>query len=317
MADPDGYVFSAIRFLGDPAPKGGTYVNDFEPGGLNNHGDMAFGADVSSGGEEVFLRHEGQITELGRTGEGAPGGGTFEFGFLGPVGLNDPGDMVFNFLLKDFTPPFGVNAGAYRYSHTTETVTPVVVPFVTPVPGGGTFQGVFFQPTINNRGDVVFAGIVKTDQGVHNVPDNGEAYIGLGIGIFLSDARGRISSVVGPGDAAPEGHMFDYAVEPWVNDGGDVSFIGHIAGEDSVVAGFPPQAAFISALGSLYVKNGGTGEIRTIVHAGDPAPGGGNFRQVFHDVMNNRGEIAFNGDLTPAPGRKREHWGVSLLGRQD
>ena len=41
---------------------------------------------------------------------------------------------------------------------------------------------------------------------------------------------------------------------------------------------------------------------RTIVHAGDPAPGGGNLRQVFHDVMNNRGDIAFNGDLTPAPG---------------
>jgi hypothetical protein len=37
------------------------------------------------------------------------------------------------------------------------------------------------------------------------------------------------------------------------------------------------------------------------VHAGDPVPGGGNFRQVFHDVMNNRGDIVFNGDLTPPP----------------
>ena len=69
-----------------------------------------------------------------------------------------------------------------------------------------------------------------------------------------------------------------------------------------MVAGFPPQADFISALGDLYLREGGKGKIRTIVHAGDPAPGGGNFRQVFHDVMNNRGDIAFNGDLTPAPG---------------
>ena len=154
QAKPPGYTFTPVAFLGDPAPGGGTFVNDFEPGGLNSHGDMAFGADVSTGGEGVFLRHKGQITDLGRTGGAAPGGGSFEFGFLGTVGLNDQGDMVFNFLLRDFTPPFGVNAGAYRYSHTTQTVTPVVVPFVTPVPGGGTFQGVFFQPTINNRDDV-------------------------------------------------------------------------------------------------------------------------------------------------------------------
>jgi hypothetical protein len=302
QAAPPGYAFTPLAVLGDPAPGGGTFVNDFEPGGLNSHGDIAFGADVSAGGEGVFLRHKGHITELGRTGGAAPGGGVFEFGFLGPVGLNDQGDMVFDFLLKDVAAPFGVNAGAYRYSHTTQSVSPVVIPFATPVPGGGTFQGVFFQPTINNRGDVAFAGIVATGHGVHNVPDNGEAYIGLGLGIFRADSKGHLVSVVSPGDAAPGGGTFDYAVEPWAADGGDISFIGHIAGEESVVAGFPPQAEFISALGGLYVKKAATGTIERIVHPGDPAPGGGDFRQVFHDVMNNRGDIVFNGDLTPPPG---------------
>jgi hypothetical protein len=308
QAEAAGYIFTPVAFLGDPAPGGHSFVNDFETGGLNSRGEMAFGADIGTVrktlGEGVFLERNGQITELGRTGGDAPGGGTFAANFLGPVGLNNLGDMVFNFLLEEFTqpPPLGVNAGAYRYSHTTRNVTPVVIPFVTPTPDGGTFQGVLFQPTINIRGDEVFAGIVETDKGVHNVPDNGEPYVGLGIGIFRADATGRISSVVGPGDAAPGGGTFDYAVEPWINDGGDVSFIGHIAGEESVVAGFPPQAEFISALGGLYVKTGGTGKIRTIVHAGDRAPGGGKFRQVFHDVMNNHGDIAFNGDLTRAPG---------------
>src|SRR5207247_7379782 len=117
QAKPLGYTFTPIAFLDDPAPGGGTFVNDFEPGGLNSHGDMAFGADVSTGGEGVFLRHNGQITELGRTDGAAPGGGSFEFGFLGPVGLNGRGDMVFVFLLQPFTSPVGVNAGAYRYSH--------------------------------------------------------------------------------------------------------------------------------------------------------------------------------------------------------
>ena len=105
QAKPAGYIFTPVAFLGDPAPAGGTFVNDFEPGGLNSQGDMAFGADVSTGGEGIFLRHNGQITELGRTGGAAPGGGSFEFGFLGPVGLNDRGDMVFNFLLKPLHPP--------------------------------------------------------------------------------------------------------------------------------------------------------------------------------------------------------------------
>lgn len=301
-ADPSGYEFSLIKTLGDPAPGGGTFVNDFEPGGLNNHGDMAFGADVSTGGEGVFLGQGGKVLELGRADGTAPGGGVFDFGFLGPVGLNDRGDMIFTFLLKDFTLPFGVNAGVYRYLRSTHTVTAVVIPFVTPAPAGGTFQGASFQPVIKNCGDVVFTGIIATDEGVHTVPDTGEPYLGLGVGVFRSDHWGRISSLVSPGDAEPGGGTFDYAYEAWVSDRGDVSFIGHIAGEESVVAGFPEQAVFISALGGLYLRKAVSGKIRTIVHTGDPAPGGGNFRQVFHDVMNNRGEIAFNGDLTPAPG---------------
>src|SRR5512132_4082005 len=111
-AAPTSYVFTPIAYLGDTPPGGGTFVNDFEPGGLNNRGDMAFGADVSTGGEAVFLRRGGQIVELGRSFNAAPGGGTFDFGFLGPVTLNDAGDMVFNFLLEPFTPPVGVNAGS-------------------------------------------------------------------------------------------------------------------------------------------------------------------------------------------------------------
>jgi hypothetical protein len=282
------------------------FVNDFEPGGLNNHGDMAFGADVSTGGEGVFLRHKGQVMQLGRTGETAPGGGFFDFGFLGPVALNDEGDMVFAFLLMDFTAPVGANAGVYRYSRATGVVAPVVIPFVSPAPEGGTFQGSFFAPTINNRGDIVFAGLIATEDGVHNVPDTGEAYIGLGFGIFRASKHGLVSSLVSPGDPAPGGGTFDYAVGPWVNDGGDVSFIGHIAGEESVVPGFPAQADFISALGSLYLMRGATGSIRAIVHAGDPAPGGGNFRAVFFDAMNNAGEIVFSADLTPPPGANQD-----------
>ncbi|WP_157906534.1 DUF7453 family protein [Sorangium cellulosum] len=291
------YVFTALAFLDTPTPGEGTFVNDFEVGGLNDSGDIAFGADVSTGGEGVFLRHRGRILELGRTGGTAPDDSIFSFGFLGPVHLNERADMVFNFLLEPFTLPVGVNAGAYRYSHATRSVTAVVTPYETPAPGGGKFQGVFFGPNINNRGEHVFAGLVKTQKGFHA---EDQPYGGLGIGAYVARPGGDIDPVVVPGDAAPGGGKFDYVVEPWINDRGDVSFIGHIAGETGPVPGFPPQAELINALGSLYVKRA-SGQVRSIVRAGDPAPGGGTFRQVFHDVMNRWGDIAFNGDLTPSP----------------
>ncbi|MDC0683080.1 DUF7453 family protein [Sorangium atrum] len=300
--EAEEYVFTALAFLDTPTPGEGTFVNDFEVGGLNDFGDTAFGADVSTGGEGVFLRHRGRILELGRTGGDAPGGGTFSVPFFGPVDLNDRADMVFNYPLEPFTLPYGVNAGAYRYSHATRSVTAVVRPGVTPAPGGGKFQGVFFAPTINNRGQHVFAGLVKTAKGFHA---EGQPYGGLGIGAYVARPDGDIDPVVVPGDAAPGGGRFDYIVEPWINDRGDVSFIGHIAGEPGPVPGFPEQSVLINALGSLYVKRA-SGRVRSIVHAGDPAPGGGAFRQVFHDVMNRWGDIAFNGDLTPFPGANED-----------
>lgn len=296
------YGFTALAFLDTPTPRAGTFINDFEVGGLNDFGDTAFGADVSTGGEGVFLRHRGRILELGRTGGRAPGGGIFSVPFFGPVDVNERADMVFNYPLEPFTLPYGVNAGAYRYSHATGRVTAVVIPYKTKAPGGGKFQGVFFGPTINNSGQHVFPGVVETEQGFHA---EGQPYGGLGIGAYVARPDGDIDPVVVPGDAAPGGGTFDYVVEPWINERGDVSFIGHVAGETGPVPGFPEQSVLINALGSLYVKRA-SGRVRSIVRAGDPAPGGGTFRQVFHDVMNRWGDIAFNGDLTPPPGANED-----------
>jgi hypothetical protein len=304
-AGPGGFSFDLLASVGDPIPgdPGVNFVNDFEPGVLNSNGELAFGADVSTGGEGIFFRRRGQIVELARTGGSAPGGGTFEFGFLGPVAMNDGGDVAFNFLLTPFTQPFGVNSGCYRYSRTAGTVTPVVIPFVTPVPGGGTFQGTGFGPVMNNRGDIAFPGVIVTDLGVH-IP--GEDYPGVGVGLYRADRQGSLTSEVIPGDPAPGGGQFDFATEPWINQGGDMVFGGHVAGEDAAIAGFPPQTEVISALTSLYVKDASRRTIRSIVHAGDPAPGGGVFRQAFHAVINDGGDIVFAGDLTPPPGAQSD-----------
>ena len=218
--------------------------------------------------------------------------------------------MAYVFLLTDFTTPLGTNAGGYRYSPKVGRPTPFVVPYVTPEPGGGKFQGATFYPSINNGGVIAFNGIVVTDRGVH-VP--GEDYVGLGTGIYLAGAHDRITAVVAPGDPAPGGGRFDYAAEPWINDGGDVAFGAHVAGEDSVIQGFPPQAQQISALTSLYVRSaaGAPPSAPSCIPA-TRRPAAARFRQVFHSIMNNRGDIAFAGDLTPPP-RAQQSVGVFLF----
>jgi hypothetical protein len=299
-----GFRYQLLTSLGSPAPGGGMFINDFEPGGLNNRGDALFGADLGPEGdpstfegEGVFLQNGGQQTQLACAFTNAPGGGAFDFGFLGPAVLNDSGDAAFNFTLQPFSLPFGVNSGAYRYTHGTGT-SAVVVPGVTPVPGGGTFAGVSFQPALNNRGDIVFPGIYATDQGIH-LPD--EPYVGIGEGLFRAANHGTLSRVVVPGDPAPGGGTFDFAAAPWLNNGGDVAFIAHVAGEEVRASNSPPQAFDITALTGVYVKKAATGAIVPIAHQGQAAPGGGIFRQAFSPVMNNQGDVVFLGDLTPPP----------------
>jgi hypothetical protein len=296
-----------LATLGQPAPGPGTsgfLINDFEANGLNNKGQVLFGADLGTTpdpssfiGEAIYLGdNKGHMTRLAGATDPAPGGGTYDSSlFYGPSSINAQGDVAFTFQLSPFTFPVGVNGGTYRYSHNTQTVTPVVVPFVTPAPGFGTFQGTVFSPTINNRGDLLFDGIVRTDKGVH-IP--GEDYIGLGEGIFKQDKSGNISSVVVPGDAAPGGGIFDLADQPWTNDAGEVVFGAHVAGEPAAIPGAPHQAVQISAFNSVYIKDAVSGTITSIAHVGDPAPGGGVFHAAFSPEINNSGDVVFTAQLS-------------------
>src|SRR5437667_642780 len=256
FAGPAGYDFRLVATLGDPVPGGRTLINDFEPGAINNRGDIFTGADTGVGaefqGEGVFLFTKGgQLSVLGLAGSPAPGGGTFSFAFPGPVSLNDSGGAAFAFLLGPFTPPFGVNSGLFRYSQNTHNVTAVVLPGVTPVPGGGVFAGAYFGPNITSAGDIAFPAIIPTQAGIH-VP--GEDYVGLGLGVFKADRVDQISKLVTPGDAAPGGGTFDFAAGPWSNDLGEVAFNGHIAGEEVLPPGLPPQADCIGAFTSVYLR---------------------------------------------------------------
>jgi hypothetical protein len=274
------FAFTPLAFLGDAAPGGGTFINDFEPYGLNDLGEISFGADLSGGppspfgpNEGIFVARGGQISQIARFGQAAPGGGTFGPFFLGTTPINAVGEVAFVFQLNPVTPAVGTNAGLYRFSPTTNAVTPVVVPGSTPIPAGGVFAGVFFDPSLNNGGDIAFTGLVPT---------------GFGFGVFRADRQANISDVASPGDAAPGG-TFDFAAFASINDGGDVAFHAHLAEDPSPAV-------------SVYLRNAATGTIQSIAHQGEAAPGGGTYRQAFGPVINSRGQVVFVGQLTGVAG---------------
>ncbi|HSB79454.1 MAG TPA: choice-of-anchor tandem repeat NxxGxxAF-containing protein, partial [Candidatus Methylomirabilis sp.] len=157
-----------------------------------------------------------------------------------------------------------------------------------------TFAGTFVNTSINNRADIVFTGMVPATIGPG-------ASIGLGMGLFQADKKDHITKVVGPGDPAPGGNTFDYATNGWINNRGDIAFGAHVK-EDACLDLGQTLPAFIFCAESVYVKDAATGKTKSIAHQGAPAPGGGIYRLAFGPVLNNQGEIAFIGDLTPAPG---------------
>ncbi|HKD65800.1 MAG TPA: choice-of-anchor tandem repeat NxxGxxAF-containing protein [Candidatus Binataceae bacterium] len=305
-ANPGGYSFTRIAALGDTAPGGGTFIDGFEPTMINSRGDVTFGTDLTvpdPGDEGIFLIRNGKVSPLVLPGESVAGGGVLDSAFHSPfeVSINDNGDVALDYYaapLPAVITPFGLDAGIYRFSRTTNSLTPVIVPNSTAAPGGGTFVGSTPHPSINNRGEIAFAGML-TDADID--PGTPPGFDGLGVGVFLQkDKSGSIVTVVRPGDLAPGGATFDYAQNPWINDAGDIAFGAHLAGETCIDFG-NPQSVFVQCAESIYVKRAARGSIESIAHQGDPAPGGGTFDYAFGPILNSRGDIVFVGDLTPPP----------------
>jgi len=170
-----------------------------------------------------------------------------------------------------------------------------VVPGLTLAPDGLPFQGVGFQPVLNDRGQLLFNGLISTSQGI--LPSQG-----LGLGMFIANQDGQIRNVVSPGDPAPGGGAFDFAEVAWINDLGDVAFGAHIAGEECI--GDPTLANQTSRIfcgDNVYVKLVGGSQPVAVAHQGTPAPGGGAFRHSWGPVINNSRQVLFVGDLTPPP----------------
>jgi hypothetical protein len=48
VAQDASYSFTLLATLEQPAPGSGYHIKDFEPGALNNHGDVIYGTDLGT-----------------------------------------------------------------------------------------------------------------------------------------------------------------------------------------------------------------------------------------------------------------------------
>jgi hypothetical protein len=301
------YSFDTVASLGETLADGGTLGGYFLGGGLNNRGDLTVAANIETDadpqtfeGEAVFVRHKGEtaLTELLRAGDIAPGGGNFGgFNTFGPVSINQKGDVAVAFDLNT-TPddPINSGAGVYRYDAKAGGAgIAVSVAGTTPVPGSTTdkFAGASFYADINNGGSVSFSGLIPATIGP-------AASSSVGLGIFVADKKGRITKAVAPGDPAPGGKVFDFAVNASINSRKDVAFGAHVEG-DEVIQLVPDGGPPLIAVGeSVYLRQK-NGNIVSIAHQGDAAPGGGTYRLAFGPIVNDKGAVVFIGDLTASP----------------
>lgn len=130
---------------------------------------------------------------------------------------------------------------------------------------------------------------------------------GLGHGIFLLDRNAHITKVAAPGDPAPSGGTFDFLTNPWINDRGDIAFVGHLRGQECT-----NDRDLRSCPMSVFLKS--TGEaIKCLARPGTPSVGT-LLRYAWAPMLNSRGDVVFMGELEARSGiaHPKTNYGIHI-----
>lgn len=193
---------------GDPAPDGDMFER-FASLSFNDAGQLAFYALLApSATSGIFLWSEDGVQTIARTGDPAPGGGTFTFPAYLDLGsapsLNGSGQVAFG------APLSTGRSGIFAFSG--GALSSLARPG-DPAPGGGTFD--FAEAaSLNDAGQVSFHG-------------SGSEHAW---GSFLYSG-GQISVIAQSGTPAPGGDTFVQTVYPKLNAQTRVAFAGYFSGE--------------------------------------------------------------------------------------
>ena len=220
----------------------------------------------------VFLLRRGEgssAVPLARAGEPAPGGGIFDQDIAG-YSINDSGDVAIAFELKLSNPldlkGFGTY-GLFRYSHADRKLTARHRPGVTPAPGFGVFLSTGVRPTLNNSGDMVFAG--SGADAARRLPHGGFGAGNLSDGPQWPGHQGG-----GPRRSGTRRRQVRLRSEPLDQRSGRYRLWRHVAGEECIGEGFVAGPWNWCCFESVYFRSAAKGTIESIAHQGELGPMG-------------------------------------------
>jgi hypothetical protein len=177
-----------VALVGKPSPvKGANYLGfGNRTPAISHKGEVAFVAffDGPDAGRALFLKGTGPTQVVARSGETIPGT-TYNFTDFHAPAVNSRGDIAF----------IGNFGGRSRgiFIKTAKGIEAVALTD-QPVPGGAKEEifNNFTQPSINERGEVVFYAQTKGPT------------IGIDVGIFMRDQKGTLKVIAKRGDKMPK-----------------------------------------------------------------------------------------------------------------
>ena len=184
---------------GDAAPGGATF-NLLFGGVINSSNQIAFQAFLSDGRNGVFLLSNGTLTKIIDSGDIMPDG--VPLGFTTSPYINDSGLVVFGAVSNSIA-----DTGVFSYF---QGQLSNLIPELAPLADGSLLFAPF-PSSLNNAGQITFfASTTKVNSGT-----------------FLF-SNGQISTILGPGQAAPDGGVFRFSGEAGgvLNQSGQVLAIG-------------------------------------------------------------------------------------------
>jgi hypothetical protein len=267
--DASGTTSALVVPYETPAPGGGVFVGSVDAS-LARDGAVAFLGLVESGAEQAFgvyvARRDGSIDLVARPGMPAPGAGTFT-ALVGVPSMSASGHVAFAARTNAAPGP-----GVYLRRRGEQTLTAVARPG-DPAPGGSFTDAA--RPTVNDRGDVAFGGIVPRPGSPANR------------GVYVARAAGPITTVAAPDDVLPDGWRFNFLLDrPRIDQRGDVAFSAVTARRDTDDPFLWTDAVYASS----------DGRLRPVLHAADVLHGLGWIwfaAPVPQSLMSDRGEVVF------------------------
>ncbi|HJQ83740.1 MAG TPA: choice-of-anchor tandem repeat NxxGxxAF-containing protein [Candidatus Binatia bacterium] len=278
----DGELQAVVR-AGDPGPGGtATFIDVSGEPSLNQTGDVAFAAQLSSEGRGIFVADAGGIRTVALHGDPAPGEpGTVFSGVGTNPQIDDAGAVAFRGTTSYRNPIGGFSVKREGIFVRDAAGVRVLVYAQEPSPAGLPFLKLR-DPLLTDGPSVVF----RAPLGVSEEQTSG---------IFVAGATGT-SALAIEDQALGNGVVLSgFSGNPSVAAGGRMAFLA--TRSRPIEEGGPP----VRPLGPAVLRGGANG-LELVVARDMRGPTGGTFRNLGQPAINTAGHVVFRGSFNPLTG---------------